>query len=215
MKTIEDICENVHRLLRQLPRHKFPFNEEKIPLNGIYVFFEKGESGHRGNRIVRIGTHTGQNQLCLRLRQHFIQEKKDRSIFRKNIGRCLLNHSQDPFLADWNLDLTTRKNRLKFKSKIDHKKQARIEKKVSEHLRQNMKFSVFEVLDKETRLLMEARLISIVSRCEKCTSSTHWLGSKSPVTKIKESGLWQVMHLYKDICLNKEHKQLIALIRGQ
>ena len=41
MKTTEDICENVHRLLRQLPRHKFPFNEEKIPLNGIYVFLKK------------------------------------------------------------------------------------------------------------------------------------------------------------------------------
>ena len=36
-------------------------------------------------------------------------ENKDRSIFRKNIGRAILNKNQDPFLGQWELDLTTRK----------------------------------------------------------------------------------------------------------
>ena len=44
------------------------------------------------DRIVRIGTHTGENQLRSRLMQHFVKENKNRSIFRKNIGRCFFEH---------------------------------------------------------------------------------------------------------------------------
>jgi len=77
---------------------RFPFCEDQIPLNGIYILFEKGELAHNTDRIVRIGTHTGINQLRSRLKQHFIVENKDRSIFRKNIGRALLNKNHDDFI---------------------------------------------------------------------------------------------------------------------
>ena len=80
-------CKNLHELFNNLPKLEFPFNEEHIPMNGIYVLFEKGEFAHNTNRIVRVGTHTGKNQLRSRLIQHFLNENKDRSIFRKNIGR--------------------------------------------------------------------------------------------------------------------------------
>ena len=40
--------------------------------------------------------------------QHFVKESKDRSIFRKNIGRALLHKAADPFLAEWELDRTSR-----------------------------------------------------------------------------------------------------------
>jgi len=91
-------CDKIHRLFNGMERFNFPFDETKIPLNGIYVLFEKGEKGHGMNRIVRIGTHTGKNQLRSRLMQHFINENKDRSIFRKNIGRALLSKARDIFL---------------------------------------------------------------------------------------------------------------------
>ena len=195
---IESVCDYVHKLLRKLPRYNFPFDDQQIPKNGIYVLFENGESGHGGNRIVRIGTHTGQNQLRSRLRQHFIQENKDRSIFRKNIGRCLLNRSKDPFLADWNLDLTTRANRDKYSARIDHKKQLRVENRVTKYMQENFEFAVFEVPEKDQRLLIESRLISVVSRCKQCKPSSNWVGLDSPVAKIRESGLWQVMELYKE-----------------
>ena len=42
----------------------------KVPPNGVYVLFEMGEEGHGGERIVRIGTHTGQNNLAPRIREH-------------------------------------------------------------------------------------------------------------------------------------------------
>ena len=67
-----------------------------VPLNGIYLLYERGELGHGADRIVRVGTHTGKNQLVSRLKQHFVHENKDRSIFRKNIGRAILNRQQDP-----------------------------------------------------------------------------------------------------------------------
>lgn len=65
----------------QCKKYSFPFNEKEIPNNGIYILFEKGETGHLTNRIVKIGSHTGVNQLPARLNQHFIKENKDRSIF--------------------------------------------------------------------------------------------------------------------------------------
>jgi hypothetical protein len=35
----------------------------------------------------------------------------DRSIFRSNIGKALLNKTNDDYLKIWNIDFTTRKNR--------------------------------------------------------------------------------------------------------
>ena len=80
-------CKIFHELVCSMKRYRFPFDESSIPQDGIYFLFEKGEIGHGAERIVRIGTHTGEGQLPSRLWQHFLNENKDRSIFRKNIGR--------------------------------------------------------------------------------------------------------------------------------
>jgi aspartate oxidase len=76
-------CNSIHNLFNNLKRINFPFDNSDIPKNGIYILFEKGELAHNHDRIVRIGTHTGRDQLLSRLKQHFINENKDRSIFRK------------------------------------------------------------------------------------------------------------------------------------
>ena len=82
-------CKELHELTNKLARLSFPFNKDLIPRNGIYILFEKGENAHNGlNRIVRIGTHTGDNQLFSRLKQNFLIEDKDRSIFRKKYRSC-------------------------------------------------------------------------------------------------------------------------------
>ena len=75
------------------------------------IQFERGEECHAGNRIVRVGTHTGDGQLRSRMLQHFVNENKDRSIFRKNIGRALLNRDGDPYLSEWEHDRTSRADR--------------------------------------------------------------------------------------------------------
>lgn len=142
---VEETCANLHELLWPLPRLSFPIDFTLIPRNGIYVLFEKNEVGHGGDRIMRIGTHKGDNQLPSRIKQHFLARNKDRSIFRKNIGRCLLNQVGDPFLADWEIDLTARAAREKHSNRIDSEKQALVENRVSDYMREAFSFVVFEV----------------------------------------------------------------------
>jgi len=190
------ICNEIHGIFNELKEYSFPFNEKEIPKNGMYILFEKGEKFNNLKRIVRIGTHTGNNQLQSRLKQHFVKENKDRSIFRKNIGRALLNEGNDSFLKQWELDLTTRANKEKYSEQIDFEKQQSIEKKVSEYIQNNFSFVVFEVLEKEQRLSIESRIISTVSNCKNCKPSENWLGLSSPKQKIKDSGLWLVNELW-------------------
>jgi hypothetical protein len=193
-----------------MKRYSFPYNPDDIPLNGIYILFQKGEKAHGVDRIVRIGTHTGKNQLRSRLWQHFVNENKDRSIFRKNIGRALLNKDNDPFLKQWELDLTTKEGKDKYLKNIDMQKQKKVEKNVSQYLQENFTFVVFEVSDKDKRLELESKIISTVSSCKECKPSEQWLGNHSPKDKIHTSGLWLVNELYKEPLMEKD---MIALRR--
>lgn len=196
-KPASHICQSLHNWLNSRPQFGFPYPRPSIPRNGIYVLFEVGELGHGTNRIVRIGTHTGNDQLRSRLDQHFLNEHKDRSIFRKNIGRCLLNRDDDPFLAWWELDLTTRAAKTEHQGKVDLVKQKQIEQQVSEYIRSHFRFVVLEIADKAKRLELESKLTSTISLCGDCGPSATWLGRCSPNPKIQSSGLWQVNELYK------------------
>ena len=71
---------------------------------------------------MRIGTHR-ENNFRNRISEHFLlNESKmnfnnetpkpsDRSIFRKNIGRALLNKQSADYLKVWNIDYTTSANK--------------------------------------------------------------------------------------------------------
>ena len=203
-------CEALHKWVNGLPAFHFPFDARAIPLNGIYILFEKGQTAHECNRIVRVGTHTGDNQLQSRLKQHFMIENKDRSIFRKNIGRALLNKGNDAFLAEWEYDRTTRGARIEL-SLIDADRQRAVERQVSEYIRSNFSFVILRVEDKRERLQLESKLISTVSHCEKCRPSEGWLGLSSPKRKVRESGLWLVNELYKQPLSNDEFLSLQRL----
>lgn len=201
---MSNTCERLHRLFTRCPRFSFPFDESAIPRNGIYILFETGETGHGADRIVRVGTHTGQGQLRQRLKQHFLLENKDRSIFRKNIGRALLAKSADPFAPAWELDLTTREARDRSGSLIDRQRQTEIEHAVTAYIQTHFTFAVFEVPDKTARLEIESKLISTVSLCDDCGPSSTWLGNHSPKDKIRASGLWLVNELYKTAFVEAE-----------
>jgi hypothetical protein len=194
---MSDICRELHIFVNGLPRHSFPFDSKSLPQNGIYILFESGETAHGGDRIVRVGTHTGRNQLRPRLAQHFIKENKDRSIFRKNIGRSLLNRDHDPFLELWDLDLTTYAAKQSYSGIIDSEMQKRVERQVTEYIQRHFQFAVIEVREKEERLQLESKMISTVSWCEDCRPSSGWLGLYSPKEKICSGGLWIVNELYK------------------
>ena len=205
------ICKELHTWANKLKEFSFPYDETKIPLNGIYLLFEKGELGHGTNRIVRIGTHTGKDQLRSRLRQHFLTENKDRSIFRKNIGRCFLNKSHDPYLGTWELDMTSKLARDTHNKSIDGKLQKVIEREITNYMQKNFFFGVIRIDDKKERLELESKIISTVSHCKDCGPSKKWLGNYSPKDKIKESGLWLVNELYKTPLSIKDFEKLKRL----
>jgi hypothetical protein len=187
---------------------------EAIPYNGIYIMFEKGEIGHEGDRIVRIGTHTGDKQLRSRICQHFENENKNRSMFRKNIGRCILNKERSPYLSTWELDTTSKKNKELFSHRIDKTLEAELEKRISKYIQENLNFCLLDVPSKEDRLYYEASLIGTVSDCMNCRPSNKWLGNFSPEDKIKEKGLWQVMELNSPPLSKEEFASIsTALIR--
>ena len=208
------ICNEIHEIFNDLKEYSFPFNEKEIPKNGIYILFEKGEKINGLKRIVRVGTHTGENQLQSRLKQHFVKENKDRSIFRKNIGRAFLKSENDTFLEQWELDLTTSANKEKYSEQIDFNKQQVIEKRVTEYIQNNFSFAVFEVLEKEQRLRIESRIISTVSNCTNCTPSENWLGKSSPKQKIIDSGLWLVNELWKQSLSEEELTEIKKIVKS-
>jgi len=208
------VCEHLHCLFNSLPRRRFPFDTHQIPDNGIYILFEDGESAHGADRIVRVGTHTGADQLLSRLKQHFVQENKDRSIFRKNIGRALLNQANDPFLEQWEWDLTTRKARERLGPVLDTERQRAVERAVSDYIRRHFSFVVFRVDDKDQRLFLERKLISTISLCPECKPSTNWLGLYSPIKKIRESGLWLVNELYGEVLAPDDFEILCRMLIG-
>ena len=192
------ICHTIHKWFNGMKKHSFPFDKQDIPKNGIYILFEKAEFAHSTSRIVRIGTHIGKNKLPSRLKEHFVNENKDRSIFRKNIGRALLNKDNDPFIIQWNKKNLTKKNERALDSNsVEFIKQKEIEKRVTKYIQKNISFVVFQIDDKDKRIKHESKIISTVSLCDECKPSPNWLGLFSPKAKIIESGLWLVNKLWK------------------
>jgi hypothetical protein len=192
--------------------HSFPFDIARLPLNGIYLLFERGEECHGGARIVRVGTHTGDRQLRSRVLQHFVKQNKDRSIFRKNIGRALLSKTDDPYLTEWEHDRTSRTDRARYGEEPDAAKRRAVEADVTAYLRDRFAFVVFSVDEQSERLTLESRMISTLSHCEDCKPSADWLALHSPRDRIRESGLWLVNELYKEPLSSEDVARLATLL---
>ena len=177
-------------------RWRFPFDPAEIPSNGVYLLFERGERAHGGDRIVRIGSHRGADNLAQRLSEHFLVENKDRSIFRKNVGRAFLKREDDPFIVQWEWDLTTRSNRQEYEGRLDRERLQAMESEVSGHLTGQCSFVVLPT-SRETsaRLALEAGLIATIAQCPFCPPSAGWLGQFSPKEAIQRTGLWQSQHV--------------------
>lgn len=211
---MKNIVLELHQLFNEQKRFSFPFDNSisEIPQNGIYIIFESCEKYKELDRIVRVGTHTGINQLRSRLNQHFVKENKNRSIFRKNIGRCILNKECSDYLSLWELDTTSRVDKAKNLSLLDLTFEKGIEKRISNYIQTNLSFSVFQVDTKDDRLFWERRIVSTLAKAADIKPSDKWLGNHSTKDKIKASGLWQVNELYNERLSEIELEQLKQLI---
>jgi len=183
---ITDKCGELHRIFNSAKRYS-PHEIDQVPFeNGIYIVFEKGECYSDFDRIVRVGTHRSPGRLKIRLQDHFLNEDKDNSIFRKNIGKALLNRDKSPYLSIWFLDTREEKNKIYINDKV----QRDTEKKVSAYLRENMSYVVFPVNNNNQRLRLEEAIISTLNHGTGFSPSKQWLGNYSPEAEIKNSGMW-------------------------
>jgi hypothetical protein len=212
MMDTSSICSWLTEQLSNLPAFSFPFDLKLLPINGIYFFYEKGEASAHGDqlpRIVRIGTHKDGN-FRSRIAEHYLFDDRkmlfdqnrpaphERSIFRKNIGRVILNRSKDPYLDVWERDFVAKKSRQFYGHLRDLDKERQIETQVTEILRKNFSFRYVAIEDQKLRLGadgLERHLIGTVAQCSVCGPSSNWLGQDSPDARIRSKGLWQVQHL--------------------
>jgi hypothetical protein len=206
------MCKRLHELAQKLPETRWPLDLSHLPRNGIYFFYEVGEIWGHGDdnpRIVRVGTHREGN-FRSRIADHYVIDErkmefsqnqaapKDRSIFRKNLGRSLLHRDRDPYEPIWNIDFTTRASRERNAARRDVEKEKQIEYQVTRILRERFMFRWIEVEGQKRRMGsqgLEATLIGTLARCDECCPSPNWLGRFSPKPKIAKSGLWLEQHL--------------------
>ena len=171
----------------KLTRYSYPFSSKGFPTNGVYIFFEKGETittpdGRILDRIVRVGTHEKDDNLYKRLKQHFTGNINS-SIFRKDIGKALSTDNEE---------------------------------EISKYMRENLSFVVFEVKTEEDRLNWEERIIFTLSKAVilgQITVSENWLGKKSPKGKIIKSGLWQVEGIYIEELDKADVNKLMQIVQ--
>ena len=203
-----DACQYIHDEVSRLSRLQRD-DLAKVPANGVYVLFQKGEGGHGVDRVVRVGTHRGQNNLTARIREHLYTQNKDRRIFRKHVGRCLLAKAEDPFLAQWEIDLTTKASRERSAHKVDKVRLQEVEDQVTQYMVQNFSFAVLHVQGRAERLHFEECLLSTIFDCRDCGPSAAWLG-KFHLEVIRGSGLWNVQSLRGHVLPLRGAQRLIS-----
>jgi hypothetical protein len=212
MRLLSDLCKWLHTEIENRPIVKYPFEFRKLPRNGIYFFYENLEFwGHGGNnnRIVRVGTHKS-NNFRSRINEHFLLDDrwmnfnelrpapKDRSIFRKNLGRTIINMERPGYLKIWNIDFTTSVNKLNHGHLRNIEYEKNVEKRVTD--------------ERIGSKGLESRLIGTISNCHLCKPSETWFGNYSPLEKIRKSGLWQVQHLYSKPITSKDKAFIHRLV---
>ncbi|MBC7382932.1 MAG: hypothetical protein H7296_08040 [Bacteroidia bacterium] len=181
-------------LFNQVKRFSYPYKENEIPKNGIYVMFEKGEKHSNLDRVVRIGSHTGQNRLFERINEHYIGEDHRDSIFRKHLGRCFLTiDKRVDYIKCWDLKIKKREDQAKNLDKINWALEEKYEEKISEFIKSNFTFIIIPNLtDEVNRSRIEAGLIAAFAQGEEKSISENWLGRFHPDKKISNSGLWNI-----------------------
>ena len=166
--TVAERVSGVYELAHLLPRRDHVTPSQSVPLDGLYLFFERGElvecSGRAVDRIVRVGTHRVNGRFRKRILQHYgpvssLGGNRRGSIFRKHVGAALLRKADpcDTGLNDW-----LAKNGPPFPT---------LEAEVSRTLRDNFTFVCFRVDDGDERLRLESGLIALLAQ--------HPLGSPS------------------------------------
>jgi hypothetical protein len=184
------MCARLHELFNAMPRYRWDMIENIRFNSGIYIFFEDGENYQTLDRIVRIGTHRSDGRLKGRLKDHFLRENKDGSIFRKNIGRAILNKNNHPYLTAWNMDSSKPDIVRQMGNRYDPVFQKKLERQISRYFCDHFSFVCFPVATKADRLRLEEGIIATLHSSPEFYASSEWRGRYSPELEIAQSGMW-------------------------
>ncbi len=196
------ITAEIYALISRLPRYSYLTDARFLPNNGIYFFFEKGENRiGSGERLVRVGTHRGQDRLKKRLNYHF-KGTRDTSVFRKHIGGAIINKQElgEKRLRNWYSN--------------EGSPDTEMEKKVSLTLQDNFSFTCLEVTSDVERLSLEEGLIALFASDMKEKPSSGWLGHYAASKRIRQSGLWNSEHVDGKPLTMKQLQQFKELVDG-
>jgi hypothetical protein len=172
----------IHAVLRGLRRYRVGFNASDLPENGIYFFYEEGETFEGAERIVRVGTHVGEGRLSKRLKLHYSGTAR-RSVFRRNVGNAILRAG----LVGGIPSDATHLGSGPFS--------AELEDAISTRFYETFSFRVVRVDDRDDRLRLEAGSIALLAAEPMAVPSANWLGRSSPVDAIQTFGLWNRNHV--------------------
>ena len=186
------ITDRIYALVQSLDRHNHKSKSAALPSNGIYFFFEQGETVRWRNatidRIIRVGTHKKDGRFKKRIRQHYgnvnsLRGNKNGSVFRKHLGGALLRraNSKDQRLKEW--------------LKQGGRSYLEVEELVSRRLRENFTYCCFQVDSPEERDVLERGLIALIAQHPVGRPSAKWLGKHAASEKIVQSGLWNTQHI--------------------
>ena len=184
------MCARLHNIFNNLPRLHWDTIDDIAFDNGIYILFEDGEAYYGMDRIVRVGTHRSDGRLRRRLKDHFISENKDGSIFRKNIGKAILKKKKNPYLNVWSVDTSKQEKIIRLGDSYDPIFQKKVEENVTKYMRDHLSFVCFPVATEQERLRLEEGIIAALNRSSDFTSSSEWRGKYSTEHEIVQSGMW-------------------------
>lgn len=194
--------------LGQLPRPGVCPENELWAQRGVYFFFEDGELRADGStpRIVRVGSHTGNNStIGTRING---EHAKDwgRSVFRRHVGTSLILRGDFPngnvpgngntlaqhwYSSENGVAVHYNPNQL---SQDLHD----LHSLVTETIR-NMSVLWIKIDNRDARLQFEKQCIRLLSNLNRPASmdtpSQAWLGKHALNEKIHLSGLWNVQHV--------------------
>jgi len=209
--TVAERVSGVYELAHLLPRRDHVTPSRALPLDGLYLFFERGElvdcSGRAVDRIVRVGTHRMNGRFRKRIRQHYgrvrsLGGNRDESIFRKHVGTALLRKAGpcDTELNDWLAG--------------NGPSSPALEAEVSQTLRDNFTFVCVRVDDGGRRRCLERGLIALLAQHPLGSPSAGWLGHHAFADEIRSSGLWNVQHIADDPITPTDFGQLSGLVQA-
>lgn len=192
--TREELCEIVHKILDQLPKYDKRSSEygKKVPKNGIYFWYEKGETRNGdGLRVVRIGINKKQDRLYGRINEHYSSSsKREGSSFRKDLGAALMfrNRESDIEIMEWR---RKRKDNPRFNDQMFNCYENLVNQEIK-----RFSYCVLKVDDLCERSVLEIQLISLFSNCSHCLPTCTWFGKYSDKQEIRDSGLWNKDYVF-------------------